>query len=153
MTPERKIIFQKRGMNKETFPGLLDATAGGHVDIGQDYLEAAEREAFEETGIRIPNDELVFVEKHQSKTIDTGRNLINNKFLSVYGFLYKGSLEDLKLEDKEALGFEEYSMEEIESLSEEDKKKFIPKLLVPDWIALYKKIIEKINATQSKKTS
>jgi len=45
ITPDRKIIFQKRKLGQETYPGLLDATAGGHVDRREDsYKNSAERE-------------------------------------------------------------------------------------------------------------
>lgn len=46
ITPDKKIIFQKRGLNKETYPGLLDWTVGGHVDSANDsYEQTAERES------------------------------------------------------------------------------------------------------------
>jgi isopentenyldiphosphate isomerase len=33
-TPDRQLIFQHRAKDKETWPDLLDATVGGHVEIG-----------------------------------------------------------------------------------------------------------------------
>lgn len=41
-------------------PGLLDQSVGGHVDEGETYREAAEREMREELGIQVPIEE-VFV--------------------------------------------------------------------------------------------
>ena len=31
-TPKSEIVFQHRAKNKDTFPDLLDATVGGHVE-------------------------------------------------------------------------------------------------------------------------
>ena len=43
-TPDKEIIFQHRAKNKDTYPDLLDATVGGHVDIGEYVDKAALRE-------------------------------------------------------------------------------------------------------------
>ncbi|MCL4437679.1 NUDIX domain-containing protein [Patescibacteria group bacterium] len=43
-TPKGEIIFQHRAKNKDVYPDLLDATVGGHVEIGDDYEHAALKE-------------------------------------------------------------------------------------------------------------
>jgi len=58
-TPKKEIILQLRGKNKKLFPGLLDATVGGHVETGKSYTDTAIREILEETGISAAEDELV----------------------------------------------------------------------------------------------
>ena len=50
-TPKGEILFQHRAKDKDTYPDLLDATVGGHVEIGADYESAALQELEEETGI------------------------------------------------------------------------------------------------------
>ena len=37
ITPNKEIIFQHRAEDKDTYPDLLSATVGGHVDIGDTY--------------------------------------------------------------------------------------------------------------------
>ncbi|MBA0217377.1 NUDIX hydrolase YfcD [Pectobacterium brasiliense] len=46
-----KILVQRRTKIKDFYPGLLDATAGGVVQSGEQMLESARREAEEELGI------------------------------------------------------------------------------------------------------
>jgi len=46
-----KILVQRRTENKDFMPGMLDATAGGVVQSGENMLESARREAEEELGI------------------------------------------------------------------------------------------------------
>ena len=141
VTPDKKIIFQKRGLHKETYPGLLDATVGGHIDMNESYEDAAIREAKEETGVEIPTTELTFIKKKQSKSFDTVKELTNNKFTTMYAYIYSGNVNDLKLEDGEALGFQAYSISELENLSDEEKKKFISGCVSKEAIEFYKTII------------
>lgn len=48
-----EILLQKRSENKDTFPGMYTISASGHVDKGESYDQAAEREIQEELGIKI----------------------------------------------------------------------------------------------------
>lgn len=47
-----ELYVQKRTMTKDVFPGYYDPAAGGVVQAGESYDESAERELFEEMGIR-----------------------------------------------------------------------------------------------------
>jgi len=46
-----ELLLQKRSENKDVAPGKWDTSVGGHVDPGEELLEAAEREMREELGI------------------------------------------------------------------------------------------------------
>ena len=46
-----ELFMQKRGPNVD-FPNLWDQSVGGHVDEGEDYQTAAQREMAEEIGIK-----------------------------------------------------------------------------------------------------
>ncbi|HEY6736512.1 MAG TPA: NUDIX domain-containing protein [Candidatus Saccharimonadia bacterium] len=59
VTPDRQIIFQRRANDKDTYPGMLDATVGGHVDAGDEMLATALREVHEETGLTLQPSDLV----------------------------------------------------------------------------------------------
>ena len=43
-----KILLTRRSENQNDMPGAWDQSVGGHVDEGEDYLAAAQRETFEE---------------------------------------------------------------------------------------------------------
>ncbi len=45
------LLFQRRGFDKDTWPGMLDATAAGHLSSGESVRDAF-REIEEELGIR-----------------------------------------------------------------------------------------------------
>jgi isopentenyldiphosphate isomerase len=141
VTRDHKVIFQKRGLHKETFPGLFDATVGGHVEIGESYEDAAIREAQEETGIIIPKDKLFFVQNAKTETHDNLAGLQNNTFKMTYSYVCDIDVSSLKLEDGDALGFEAFSIDELENISEDNRKKFIKRFLSEEYINLFKKII------------
>jgi isopentenyldiphosphate isomerase len=51
------LIFQRRGLQKDTWPGFLDATVGGHVRAGE-RLEDTLRETEEEIGLTVEPERL-----------------------------------------------------------------------------------------------
>jgi isopentenyl-diphosphate delta-isomerase type 1 len=46
-----EILLQKRSMTKDTFPGVWDSSASGHLETGEDYDACAIRELREEIGL------------------------------------------------------------------------------------------------------
>ncbi len=58
VTPDGRVLLQKRSLEKENWPGYWDVSAAGHVSAGETAAEAAVRETFEELGVQIAPDEL-----------------------------------------------------------------------------------------------
>ena len=54
-------LITKRDDNKDVYPGYWEATAGGSAIKGEEPFEAAQRELFEETGLKGVNYELINV--------------------------------------------------------------------------------------------
>lgn len=50
--PNERLFIHKRTQSKDVFPGYYDIAAGGVVKQGESYRQSAERELFEELGIR-----------------------------------------------------------------------------------------------------
>ncbi|MFI5357248.1 MAG: NUDIX domain-containing protein [Opitutales bacterium] len=48
-----QVFLQKRALTKDTAPGLWDSSCSGHVDAGEDYDAAAQRELGEELGLHL----------------------------------------------------------------------------------------------------
>lgn len=46
-----RLLLQKRAVTKRIQPGKWDASVGGHLGIGEDYLTGARRELAEELGL------------------------------------------------------------------------------------------------------
>jgi isopentenyldiphosphate isomerase len=56
---EGRVCLQKRSAAKDRYPGWWDVSVGGHVGVGERYVDAARREMAEEMGIH--SGEPVFV--------------------------------------------------------------------------------------------
>jgi len=130
ITPDKEIIFQHRAKDKDTFPDLLDAAVGGHVEIGQSYEETALKETAEETGVKLKPDDLIFINKIRKSSADKITGKINNVFDSRYLHIYKGKLSDLRIERGKALGFEVWPLDKLSSLSDDDRARFIPSYIL-----------------------
>jgi isopentenyl-diphosphate delta-isomerase type 1 len=50
---DRRVFLQKRSMKKDMCPGLWDSSCSGHLDAGEDYDTAAQRELGEELGLSV----------------------------------------------------------------------------------------------------
>lgn len=141
------IIFQKRGLNR-ALAGLLDATVGGHVDSGEDYAQAALREAREETGIEILIEDL----KHL-KTIryaDISENpwgIKNNFFRAIY--VYQNIVDYSKIRKElgvPGVGFQKISTESLDHLGDNEKSLFVPHVLKLEVPLVLKYLNKKENA-------
>ncbi len=53
-----QMLLQKRSQNMDTMKGYWSSAAGGHVDSGENYLDAAKRELQEEIGITADLEEI-----------------------------------------------------------------------------------------------
>lgn len=129
ITPKKEIIFQHRSVNQKTYPGLLDATVGGHVEIGDSYKKTAIKETEEETGEKIKPKDLIFIKKVKNYSHDHITGKINNAFQSEFLYIYKKDISDLKIEVGHGSGFELWTFKKLKNLNKKNKKKFIPFIL------------------------
>lgn len=68
-----ELFLQKRSMTKDAFPGLWTCSVAGHVDSGETYEHAAERELMEELGIKAVRTPRVIRERVMSYEHETER--------------------------------------------------------------------------------
>ena len=63
-----RLLIQKRSSNKKTEPNKWGLSGAGHIDIDETPEQAAIRELYEETGIKIKINPVIFV-KYLSKAL------------------------------------------------------------------------------------
>ena len=80
-----ELLIHKRSDKLDNLPGKWDQSAAGHVDEGEDYLEAAQREVKEDIGIE--NVELEEVGKFYQDEIDEDGK-IKKRFNMLYEVRY-----------------------------------------------------------------
>ena len=61
VTPDHRVLLQRRAAGKENHPGLWDVSVAGHLAAGERATDAAMRECREEIGLTIGADELRYL--------------------------------------------------------------------------------------------
>jgi len=77
------VFLQKRSRRKDRHPLLWDSSAAGHVLAGEDYAEAAQRELYEELGVRAELEEIAKLPASEA----TGQ-----EFVRLYRARYDGEI-------------------------------------------------------------
>lgn len=99
-------LLMQRDPNKETWPGVFEATAGGSALTGEEPLEAAKRELREETGITRGTFSPLFC--------DVGRHALYRGFLCETNW----PKEEITLQQGETVSFRWVTMEEMRAMAE-----------------------------------
>lgn len=126
VTADDHIIFQRRGRHKDTYPGLLDATVGGHVAPGESYLETAIRETAEETGLKLVPQDFRLILKNRRQSFDEKTGATNNCLGESYLYLFSGRAEELQVEAGDGAGFEAWAFKAVEEAASVIISGFIP---------------------------
>lgn len=79
-----ELLLQRRSINKDVAPGKWDTSVGGHVNPGEDNLEAAHREMREELGIS--DCRLAYLYAYLFS------NHIESELVSTYSCVYNGRI-------------------------------------------------------------
>ncbi|MBI3305723.1 NUDIX domain-containing protein [Candidatus Nomurabacteria bacterium] len=134
---DKNIFFQKRGLHTKS-AGLLDATVGGHINAGEEYIDAAIRETKEETGISLKHSDLVLIKKlgPLNDSSEGVGSAINKFFCSVY--ICKNPIAEENLQKEKGIpggGFQKLSYDFLINMHKEDKKmikSYVLKKEIPD---------------------
>ena len=94
-----EVLLQKRASNKRTWPNMYDISAAGHIDLGEEPIIAAIREADEEIGLKVEDKdlELIAVER---RNIVAPNGATENEFCWVY-ILHLYMSDVFKLQESE----------------------------------------------------
>lgn len=97
------ILLQRRSLNKDSFPNCLDTSSAGHIEFGSDFLETAQKELFEELGIRVDINKLeeLFEQKAFSANTFHGEEFIDNEFNKIYAVEMDCDISTLELQPEE----------------------------------------------------
>lgn len=125
-TPDGDVILQRWARDKDMYPGLLDTSVGGHVEIGADYEESAITEMREEAGIVADPSSLELVTMYPRKLRDESTGNTNNFLRAEYLYRYDGDIAELRVEEGEGTGFEAWPVDRLLDFSEEERRQFIP---------------------------
>lgn len=115
MNEKREILIQKRAASKKQGPNKWGLTAG-HVDRGEEPIQAAKRETLEEIGIDVEEKELepLLIEKMSEDFPKV--NQTNSCFEYWYLLRTNKKIEEYVIEEKELSEVKYISLEELEKI-------------------------------------
>ena len=92
-----QVLLQKRSAGKESFPSMYDTSSAGHIQAGDEPLESAQRELFEELGIKATEGDLTYAGKfHINYAMEFhGKMFRDNEVAFVY--VYEKPVDETKL--------------------------------------------------------
>jgi isopentenyldiphosphate isomerase len=112
------ILFQRRSMGKDTWPGKLDLAVGGHFSAGE-RLEDALRESEEEIGLSADVSDLVPLGRRFIEDFGTG--YIDRELDEVYALRCDQPLESYRLHDDEVDGVLAISVADVRRLFHDER--------------------------------
>ena len=101
VTPDGRLLVQRRSVRKENHGGLWDVSAAGHVSAGEGVIETAIRETQEELGLEIRQDELNPVGITRESHVLNGGSYIDNEVHEVFIVRRDVDLASLVLQPEE----------------------------------------------------
>lgn len=148
VTPSKKLIFQIRKPKppKRLLP-LLDATVGGHVDLGETHEDSAIRETSEETseetGFNLSSANIIYRNKVRLYEEFPELGIKNNVWKGIYAVRYDGAIEDLLYEKDKVEGFIELDFDQIANPSPSflEKMPFIEFQRSEKMLAMYRQML------------
>jgi len=126
-----EMLIQKRADNRESLPGRWDQSAAGHVDEGESYLEAANREMNEEVGVQ----GVVLKEVGKNKTDERDEQ---DKIKNRYAMLYVASYD-------RPVNFNQEEVSEVRWIKPDDLSKWMeekPEEFTEGFILNFRKLLE-----------
>ena len=135
-----ELLLQQRSPTKETFPGLLDISAAGHISAGNTSRDTAVREIHEELGILVEDKVLKYLFTMKCSYCSPDNAIKDNEITDVYLMIVPVDLEEITPDPDEVSGL---SFFEVNTL----KNMIITKsdLMVPHEEE-YRRLFKEINA-------
>ncbi|MCR5627034.1 MAG: NUDIX domain-containing protein [Lachnospiraceae bacterium] len=98
-----QVLLQKRNAEKDSYPSMYDTSSAGHILSGDEPLESAQRELFEELGINAGEGDLSYAGKFHNQYEEefNGKIFRDNEISFVYVYEKPVNIENLKLQKEE----------------------------------------------------
>ncbi len=145
------ILLQKRAKIKDTFPGLWDCSASGHVALREHPYDAAVRELEEELGIKVTKEDLEGLVIRKRVTHLPKKKYLNKGYISIFLLRFDGDISKLKLQEEEVSEVKFISpkklLSDMKNPAERKKYVYVASSYYPDVVNWVKKRISRPSKT------
>ncbi len=137
-TSDEKILLQKRALTKKVFPGIWDISVAGHIGAGEEVLEGAKREVFEEIGLILEDKDFIKIGTRIHQVIHEN-GIQDNEHHHVFIAELKTPISELTMQPEEVAGLELWDLKVLK------ETKNLENVLLPRfhkyYVSVYNKII------------
>jgi isopentenyldiphosphate isomerase len=136
-TSDEKILLQKRALTKKVFPGIWDISVAGHIGAGEEIIEGAKREVFEEIGLQLEEKDFTKIgtRVHQVKHEN---GIQDNEHHHVFIAELKVPISALTMQEEEVAGLELWDLSVLKDT------KNLENVLLPQFHEYYVSVYDKI---------
>jgi len=137
-TSDKRILLQKRALTKKVFPGIWDISVAGHIGAGEEVLDGAKREVFEEIGLILEDKDFIKIGTriHQ---VNHENGIQDNEHHHVFIAELKTPISELTMQPEEVAGLELWDLKVLK------ETKNLENVLLPRfheyYVSVYNKII------------
>ncbi len=137
-TSDKRILLQKRALTKKVFPGIWDISVAGHIGAGEEILDGAKREVFEEIGLILEDKDFIKIGTriHQ---VNHENGIQDNEHHHVFIAELKTPISELTMQPEEVAGLELWDLKVLK------ETKNLENVLLPRfheyYVTVYNKII------------
>ena len=136
-TSDKKILLQKRALTKKVFPGIWDISVAGHIGAGEEVLEGAKREVFEEIGLILEDKDFIKIgTRIHQVTHENG--IQDNEHHHVFIAELKTPVSELTMQPEEVAGLELWDLKVLK------ETKNLENVLLPRFHEYYVTVYDKI---------
>lgn len=93
-----QVLLQERSHTKDSFPGCLDTSSAGHLDVGESFDHAARRELAEELGLKDRAPQFLFIQRQDYQAPFYGKMFHDREIDHVYLLECSMPAEDFQIE-------------------------------------------------------
>ncbi len=108
---KKRMLLQRRSLNKSLGPGRWDITVGGHVGTGEESIDAAKRELSEELGLNLKINYLKTI-----KEVFQINNIDSREFVDIYVSYEDIDLSKIVLQEEEVMDVNWFTLDEVEEM-------------------------------------
>ena len=135
---KREVLCQKRSLKKDINPGFWESFFGGHILAGESEVDNVFNEMYEELGIKIKPNDLLFFKVVKDSSGNTAEGFVHRRFKYVFWLKTDSDLGGFNLEEDE--------MDEIKWVSLKDLTRILLQGKDKTWVLpIYaKEVLEEI---------